>query len=194
MKNTPEIFKTLNLRADMQTAAYRSSMNIEEMDDDFLEDMSRLACNRREWYERTLERYKTMETLPGNTLEILKESKRAERLGRSFEREYRERLKNPDSALFPVYPADITADRFRELFTTMMKSPRYNESPAFTAAMLISKALPHNKDAINEFLKNSGCVDEETTLKVLKSWIEGENKRTPRKTCAGPDEDTGIAL
>ena len=181
MKNNPEIFKSLELQADKETEGCHPSMNIKGMDDDFLGEMAVHAANQREWYRQTIERHKTMDTLPRNTLETLKEAKRVEHLNAAFEHEYRERLKQPDSPLFPVYPPDITADRFKEHFITLMKSPRYNDSPAYTAGMLINKALRHNKDAINEFLRNSGCVDDEATKKALRSWTDAGHKKRPER-------------
>jgi hypothetical protein len=122
-----------------------------------------------------------MESLPRNTLETLKEARRVEHLCSAFEKEYRERLERPGSALFPVYPPDITAGRFKEHFITLMKFPEYNQFPERTAGILADKTLPHNKDALNEFLKNSGCTGAEATRKVLQSWTEGEHIKTPGK-------------
>jgi hypothetical protein len=192
MSNNPESFKSLEIQAVKETAEYRPSMNIGGMDDDFLEKMAVHASNRREWYLKTIERYKTMETLPQNTLETLKEARRVERLCSAFEKEYRKRLEKPDSPLFPIYPPDITADRFKEQFIALMKSPEYNKVPEHTAGILASKALPHNRDAVNEFLKSSGCAGEETTRKALQSWIENEHRQMPGKKHT-KHRDTGIS-
>jgi hypothetical protein len=191
MKNSPEVFKVLELQADRETADYHFMLNIGEMDDDFLEKMSSLARNRQEEYARTIDRYKNMETLPGTTLELLKESRRAGHLGTALEREYRERLKNPDSPLFPIYPADITSDRFKEHIITLMKSERHGTPPLQIARLLIGKASPRQRDAISGLLKREGCVNEETTLKLLKSWTGGEAARKPKKDRGSPE--TGIS-
>jgi hypothetical protein len=188
-ENTPEIFNTLKLQADRDTANYHSVMNIEEMADEFLEKMAALARNRCEWYRQTIDRYKKMETLPRNTLEILKESRGAEHLEKSFEREYRERLKKPDSTLFPIYPADITADRFKEHVITLMKSDLYNKTPLHTARLLIEKASPYQRTAINELLKHEGCINEETTLTILKSWTDSKKNRKPKRDRDTPETD-----
>jgi hypothetical protein len=192
MENKKELFESLEIQADKETADYRPNINIGGMDDDFLEKMAVHACNQREWYFHTIERYKAMETLSGNTLETLKEARRVERLCSDFEKEYRERLKKPDSALFPVYPGDITAGRFKEHFITVMKSPEYGKYPERAAGMLVNKAPPHNRDAVSEFLKNSGCADAKTTQKVLQSWIEDEHKQRPGKKHT-KQQDPGIS-
>jgi hypothetical protein len=181
MDNKPGTFETLEAEAARETADYQPGMNIKGMTDDFFEGMARLGCNQREWYRETIERYRRMEKLPRNTLEILKESKRVERLTTEFELEYRERLKQPGTSLFPIYPADITAEQFKDNFITLMKLPHYNKSPLSTSGMLIGKALPHNREAINEFLKKEGCVDETATLKLLQSWTNGEKTRKLKK-------------
>jgi hypothetical protein len=181
MENTHELFESFEILADKETADYRPAMNIGEMDDDFLEKMAVHACNQREWYHKTIERYKTMETLPRNTLEILKEARRVGHLCSAFETEYRERLERSGSALFPVYPPDITADRFKEHFITLMKLPEYNQFPERTAGILADKTLPHNRDALNKFLKNSGCTGAEATRKALRSWTDDRHKQTPGK-------------
>jgi hypothetical protein len=191
IKNNHEIFKSLELQADKETEGYLPSMNIKEMDDDFLGEMAVHAANQREWYRQTIERHKTMETLPRNTLETLKEAKRVEHLNAAFEQEYRKRLEQPDSPLFPVYPPDITVDRFKEHFITLMKSPRYSDSPNYTAGMIISKALRHNRDAINEFLKNEGCVDGKTTSKVLRSLMDDGHTTIPGKKRSNPEIGVG---
>jgi hypothetical protein len=190
MENKPALFKALELQADLQTAGYDSNMNIGEMDDGFLEQMSALARNRLEEYAQTIDRYRKMEKLPGNALELLEESRRAGHLGKLFEREYRERLKNPASPLFPVYPADITADRFKEQLITVMKSARYGTTPLQTASQLIEKASPDQRNAINELLRQEGCVNEETTRRVLASWTGGGKNRKPQKDRNLPE--TGI--
>jgi hypothetical protein len=187
MKNTHELFKSLEIQADKETSDYQPDMNIGGMDDDFLEKMAVHACNQMEWYNKTIERYKAMESLPRNTLETLKEAKRVEYLCSAFEQEYRERLEKPDSPLFPVYPPDITADRFKEHFLVLMKSPQYNDSPAYTAGILINKALPRNREGINEFLKKEGCVDGDATTKVLRSWTETGHKKVPEKKRNTPE-------
>jgi hypothetical protein len=189
MENNPELFKASELQTDKETADYKPSMKIKEMDDDFLEKMAVHAANQREWYRQTVERYKAMDSMPGNTLETLKEAKRVEYLGSAFEKEYRERLQKPDSALFPVYPPDITAGRFKEHFLALMKSPRYNDSPASTAGLLVNKALPHNRGAINEFLKIEGCVNAEATSKTLRSWTDAGHKKTPGLKRNNPETD-----
>jgi hypothetical protein len=191
MENSSEQFKALELQAVRETMNDRQPMNIAEMADDFLEDMARLSCNRFEWQEETIEQYKTMERLPNNTLEILKEAQRIKRLGAAFEQEYRERLKKPDSTLFPVYLADITAGRFKEHFLTLTQSEAYNKTPANAVRLLLEKASQRNRQEINEWLKNEGCVNEEATLKILASWTGGEKNRKPRKSRDAPE--TGMA-
>jgi hypothetical protein len=62
-----------------------------------------------------------------------------------------------------------------------MKFPEYNRFPERAAGILTDKTLPHNKDSLNEFLKNSGCTGAETTRKVLQSWTEGGHIKTPGK-------------
>jgi hypothetical protein len=182
MKNSPEIFKALEQQAERETVDYRPPTDIAEMDDDFLEQMSRLACNRHDESQKTIESYKAMAVLPNHLLEMLKESQRGKRLGALFEEEYQKRLKKPDSALFPVYPGDITANRFKEHFLTLMKSNEYNKTPAHVVSLLLDKASRKNEREINELLKNEGCVNEEATLKILAIWTGGEKSRKPRKS------------
>jgi hypothetical protein len=187
MKNSPEIFKKLEQQAFRETIDFRPDMNLAEMADDFLEDMARLGCNRREWQEKTIKQYKKMEVLPNNTLEMLKETQRIIRLDALFEREYRERLKKPDSSLFPVYPRDITASRFKEHFLTLMQLDEYNKAPAHAVRLLAGKASQRNRHEINELLQNEGCVNKEATLKILASWMGGEKSRKPMKSRGEPD-------
>jgi hypothetical protein len=192
MKNSPEIFKTLEQQAERETVDYCPPIDIAEMDDDFLEQMSRLACNRHDESQETIESYKAMAVLPNHTLEMLKEAQRGKRLGALFEEEYRKRLKKPDSALFPVYPGDITATRFKEHFITLMKSNEYNKTPAHVVSLLLDKASRKNEQEINELLKNEGCVNEGATLNILASWTNDVKRRKPRKSRDA--SETGIAF
>jgi hypothetical protein len=192
MKNSPEIFKKLEQQAVRETADYHSVINIEEMDDDFLEQMSTLACNRQEENQETIESYKEMAVLPNYTLEMLREAQRGKRLGAMFEEEYRERLKKPDSSLFPVYPGDITASRFKEHFLTLTQSGEYSKTPTCAVRLLLEKASRNNLQEINELLKNEGCVNEEATLKILASWTVGEKGRKSRKSREAPE--SGMAF
>jgi hypothetical protein len=180
MKNDPELFKSLELRADKETADYPPTMNIGEMDDDFLEKMARLAGNRCEWYQQTIDRYKAMETLPGNTLEMLKESRRVDQVSSALKQEYQERLKSPDSVLFPVYPAENTPENFRGNIIKFKKSGVFPGNPHLAAMLLIKKMDESHRQSVNDMLKALGCTNPDSTERIINSWFLTENK-VPRK-------------
>jgi hypothetical protein len=191
IENKPGVFETLQAEAAIQTADFQGTMNIHGMSNTVLESMANIGCKQREWYKETIERYKSMEILTLNTLEILKQSMRLEHLNIAFEKEYKERLKDPNSGLFPIYPKDITVERFKDNFQTVMKSSFYTNSSLIVAKMLIEKALPQNREAINEFLKKEGCINAEAMQKLLHSWTEKE--KTKKQTRRKDEPAIGIA-
>jgi hypothetical protein len=184
MKNTPEAFEALELQAERETAGYHPAPDIAGMKDTVLDEMVRITCGRRDWYQKTIDAYKKTERLSGGVLEALKMIRKIDVFGGALETEYRERIKHPETGLFPVYPGDITAEHFKEQFLMVMKSPKYTKQPLQAAGMLAGNALYHNRDAIGELLKSSGCVNADAMRKVLRSWMKAENKpeRTKKQT------------
>jgi hypothetical protein len=68
-------------------------------------------------------------------------------------------------------PKENTPENFRENLIDLGKRPRYRNDVMAAAQYLIRTAEPSDKEHLKTKLVSLGCVDPESTRKILASWI-----------------------